>query len=102
MPRCVADVHVPLALVKALRRTGIDARTAHETGLGSAADVEIAAYALREKCWILTNDSDFLDAARAASLSRQMYPSVLAATIRAPGGISRVRDSPVTERLSRF
>jgi predicted nuclease of predicted toxin-antitoxin system len=54
------DEQVPAAVVRGLRRRGVDVLSVVEAGLRSRSDTEIIAYARREQRVILTQDRDFL------------------------------------------
>jgi hypothetical protein len=55
-----ADVHVRRAIVRGLRRRGMDVVTAQERGLDQASDEVLLATATAEGRLMLTNDEDFL------------------------------------------
>ena len=54
------DEQAPRAIAIGLRQRGIDVLTAQEAGMKSATDEQQAAFALREKRVIFTQDADFL------------------------------------------
>ena len=54
------DEHVPTAVVKGLRRRGIDVLSTHEAGMLGAPDEEQLALAVSQGRVIFTQDDDFL------------------------------------------
>lgn len=77
MAGCLADEHVSRALVQALRVAGADVATVQERGLAGATDEQVAAWALQELRFLLTNDTDFLRLAASARDERSTLASVI-------------------------
>lgn len=60
MNRLIVDVHVPFAIVEALRKLGIDTLTAQEAGLARASDEDLLKDAASLDRVLITQDQDFL------------------------------------------
>jgi predicted nuclease of predicted toxin-antitoxin system len=58
--RFLIDAQLPPSLVRALNKTGHNAKHVSATGLLTATDAEIWRYARREKRAIVTKDQDFI------------------------------------------
>jgi len=54
------DEHVPKAIVKGLRRRGVDVLTTQEAGMMGASDEEHLVFAMTQGRVIITQDDDFL------------------------------------------
>ena len=54
------DEHIPMAVIKGLRRRGVDVLTTQETGMLGAADEEQLALATNQGRVVLTQDEDFM------------------------------------------
>jgi predicted nuclease of predicted toxin-antitoxin system len=74
---CLADVHVPAALVHALRRAGVKVDTAQDIGLAVTDDEQVATLALAQQQLILTNDTDFLRLSAEASRRQTLFAPVV-------------------------
>jgi predicted nuclease of predicted toxin-antitoxin system len=59
--RFLIDANLPRSLAELVSKLGHEARFAHDIGLGTAPDKEIAAYAQKTGAAILTRDLDFAD-----------------------------------------
>lgn len=59
------DEHVPSTVARGLRRRGIEVKTAQDSGLLGAEDEEHLDFAVSEQRAVVTQDADFLRAARA-------------------------------------
>ena len=59
-PRFYTDEHIQIAIVKALRRRGIDVLRCQEAGLRTAADVDHLTLATEQRRMLITRDEDFL------------------------------------------
>jgi len=59
LPKILVDENVPTSVVEWLKKKGLNAIRASETGLRGARDENIAKYALKNKMTILTLDTDF-------------------------------------------
>lgn len=64
---CLADEHIPGALLAALRQSGVDVVSVVERGLQGEPDEVLAATALREQRLMLTNDTDYIRLSSAAA-----------------------------------
>ncbi len=53
------DVHVHIAVTEGLRRRGAEVLTVQEANMQLADDIDLLAFALRERWVIFTNDADF-------------------------------------------
>jgi len=56
----MTDVHVPLAIVRGLRRRGVDVLTAQEDGASTLSDADLLDRALELGRILFTQDEDFL------------------------------------------
>ena len=67
MIRFLLDEHAPHAIARGLGLRGVEVLTLADAGLLSKSGSEIAAYALRERLVVFTQDDDFLRLAAAGA-----------------------------------
>lgn len=77
MGKCLIDEHLTPILARTLQAAGIDAVTPWDCDLEGHDDSELAAFALREERWIVTNDEDFLILSTNGRRTGIAFPSVI-------------------------
>lgn len=71
------DMHVPLAITKALRLRGVDVLTAQEDGMDEAEDADILDRATSLGRAVFTQDDDFLAEAKHRQIVSQPFAGVI-------------------------